>query len=142
MVFILDSDHISLLLRQDPKVSAKLAQEINQAAVTIITVQEVCNGWLGLLNQKNQNRGEMLHRYHQFWLAIDFFKPLPILEFDNHAYDFYMQLITDNSALRKQDIQRDLRIAAIALSQNAIVVTRNQKDFRLVPGLQIEDWSV
>jgi tRNA(fMet)-specific endonuclease VapC len=35
----------------------------------------------------------------------------------------------------------DLLIAAITLANRATLVTRNQKDFRKVPGLQIENWA-
>jgi tRNA(fMet)-specific endonuclease VapC len=35
----------------------------------------------------------------------------------------------------------DLRIAAIAISQQLILLTRNQKDFVKVPELKIEDWT-
>jgi len=38
--------------------------------------------------------------------------------------------------------ERDLLIAAIALPRNLVVVTHNEREFRCVPGLLVEDWSV
>jgi tRNA(fMet)-specific endonuclease VapC len=45
-------------------------------------------------------------------------------------------------ALRLNVRLMDLRIASIALENAAVVVTRNQRDFRRVPGLSVDDWSV
>ncbi len=35
----------------------------------------------------------------------------------------------------------DLKIAAVALAYRATVLTRNVKDFGVVPGLRVEDWT-
>ena len=45
--------------------------------------------------------------------------------------------------LRKQKVtigRSDLKIASIALVNDAIVLTANLRDFERVPGLKIENW--
>ena len=36
----------------------------------------------------------------------------------------------------------DLMIAATALAENAILVTHNTKEFKRIPGLVVEDWTI
>jgi tRNA(fMet)-specific endonuclease VapC len=61
-----------------------------------------------------------------------------LLDFNDAAYNYYQ-------SLRQQQIRigtQDLRIAAIALANQTVVVTRNQQDFSKVPDLSLEDWTV
>ena len=43
--------------------------------------------------------------------------------------------------LSKQIGRGDLLIAALTLANRATLVTRNEKGFRKVPGLRIENWA-
>jgi len=60
-----------------------------------------------------------------------------ILSFSAEAIDRYHSLHRSKLGVKGND----LRIAAIALENSAIVVTRNRVDFERIPGLQIDDWS-
>jgi tRNA(fMet)-specific endonuclease VapC len=48
--------------------------------------------------------------------------------------------LRENKKIKKIG-RADLLIASIALANRAMLVTRNLKDFRQVPGLQIENWA-
>ncbi len=63
---------------------------------------------------------------------------MQILSFTEEAIDQYERLRQMKLGVRTND----LRIAAIALENSAIVVTRNRVDFGQVPELRIENWSV
>jgi tRNA(fMet)-specific endonuclease VapC len=60
------------------------------------------------------------------------------MPFTTAAEAIYWQL----KAQKIRPGSRDLKIAAIALSLDATVVTRNRKDFQPVPQLKFEDWSI
>jgi tRNA(fMet)-specific endonuclease VapC len=73
-----------------------------------------------------------LERHLQAFCAI------PVLGFsDAAAIEF--------ANLRKQHRRTgtmDLKIAAITLTQNAMLLTRNSSDFRGIARLRFEDWTI
>lgn len=139
-LFILDTDHVSLWFRGHSSICAKAAQLSSNIAVTIVTVQELFNGWVVNINNPSQ-ANNLVELYTRFWATVDFLQSVRILNFDAAADTQYRQLLKEHSALRKNRIQKDVRIAAIALSVNGVLVTRNQRDFLQVPGLVLEDWT-
>lgn len=75
--------------------------------------------------------------YVQLQSGLEFYLQMSCLPFDEVAAAIFDQL-------RAQKIRigtNDLAIAAITISVNGILVTRNAVDFERVPGLAIEDWT-
>jgi tRNA(fMet)-specific endonuclease VapC len=139
--YILDTDHVSLWIRENISVRARFEQSSAEVATTIVTAQEVFNGWVTLINDPAQS-DNLVELYTKFWNSVRFLRVVEILNFDDEANRVYQQLLQEHPLLRKSRMQKDVRIAAVALSVGGIVVTRNQRDFAQVPGLRLEDWTL
>ncbi len=139
-LWVLDTDHVSLFLRGNPYVRDRILQVSTDIAITIITVQEVFNGWITEINDPSQ-AAHLVDLYTRLWLALDYFKSIRVCNFDQAADDCHNQLLQSNPSLMKKRLQKDMRIAAIAIAIGATLVTRNHRDFSQVPGLLLEDWS-
>lgn len=139
-IWILDTDHVSHLLQGNKVVSSRVNRILPNLAITVVTVQEIFNGWIVKINSASPSP-ELVKIYTKLWTNLEFFKQVRILNFDTDAYNCYDHLLKENKQLNKKRLQKDLRIAAIAISVNAVMVTRNKRDFSLIPGLVIEDWT-
>lgn len=140
MVWILDTDHASLFLAGNKAIVTAVDKHYKNVAITVVTVQELFNGWVGRLNNPAQAQNLTL-LYTKLWENTDFIKVITVLNFDKEAEDCYNMLKNSSKELAKNKIEKDLRIASIALTKDATVVTRNYKDFSQIPNLKLEDWS-
>jgi tRNA(fMet)-specific endonuclease VapC len=138
--WILDTDHVSLLLAGHPQVSRRVAEVGADVSITVVTVQELFNGWVTRINDAKETQ-DLVRLYGKLNRTIALCKRVPVAEFNQAAGDRYQQLLIDTPTLSKRRLQKDMRIAAIALSIGAVVVTRNYQDFSQVPGLLLEDWT-
>lgn len=137
-LYILDTDHVSLAQRGHSRITARIAATLPEhLAVSIVTVQEQLQGRLAQV----QHAGDVaaaVWAYRKLHETLTFYLTISVIDFDERAAALW-------DTLRQRKIRigtLDLRIAAIALSANATLVTRNRQDFEHVPGLAIEDWSV
>ncbi len=139
-LWLLDTDHVSLLLERHPQVSSRVTELGAEVVISIVTVQELFNGWVVRINSAREVE-DVVRLYGKLSRTVALFGRVRVLDFDRKAGERFKQLLMDNSTLSKQRLQKDMRIAAIALANDAVVVTRNYRDFSQVSGLNIEDWS-
>ena len=136
-LWILDTDHISFYQRGDLNVINRLSSaNPKNLAVTVISLEEQMYGRLSEI-KKATSAISLITAYSRLEITLDYFKSVQVLPFDQNSHIFFESLIRQKLRVGTQD----LRIAAIALSVNGIVVTRNQKDFGKVPNLQVENWA-
>ena len=65
---------------------------------------------------------------------------VPILPFDVGAARVYARVRAELERVGKRLDDPDLRIAAIALTNNLTLITGDVKHFERVPGLRVENW--
>lgn len=141
MFFVLDTDHTSALEWGGGGAGQRLMARLNtlplgEAATTIITFEEQTRGWLSVL-ARSRSLDEQVEAYRRLKRLLRNYLTIEVLDFDAPAAAEFERL----QGLRLRIGTMDLKIAAIALAHGATVLTRNLKDFGLVPGLRVEDWT-
>jgi tRNA(fMet)-specific endonuclease VapC len=140
-VFLLDTDHFVIIQdRTEPQYSSLRRHMDRYTAhdfhVSIISFHEQVTGWNAYLNRARSADG-VVRAYAMFEDVLWYFTQFPLLSFDARA-------ASEFDSLRRRRVRigtMDLRIAAIALTQDYTVLTRNLVDFQKVPGLKVEDWT-
>jgi tRNA(fMet)-specific endonuclease VapC len=136
-LFALDTDMITLYRKGHAAVIQRVsACPLTDLAITVISAEEQLSGWYTVL-RRSKRRNEMVWAYHELADAIRFLGAWPILHFTEPAMIRYQSLQGMKLGVRAAD----LRIAAIVLEHQAVLVTRNARDFQRVPNLRIEDWA-
>ncbi len=104
--------------------------------VTIVSFEEQMRGWLAFISNA-RNPEAQVNGYYRLHALLDDYTRRPLLDFDDMAAAIFQRL-------RKQRVRigtMDLRVAAIALGNDATLISRNLADFRRVPGLRVVDWT-
>ncbi len=140
-MFILDTDHLSLVVFPDSEVAAKIvdrlaAMHVWRATTTIVTYEEQTRGWLAHI-ARAKGPPQEIEAYQRLHRNLMDFCALEVLDFDEEA-------AAELQRLRRMKIRigtMDLKIAAITLVHGATLLSRNLVDFKKVPGLDVEDWT-
>src|SRR5260370_1109898 len=134
-LYVLDTDILSLYQSSNATVAKRVFNHSPEdLAVTIISVEEQLRAWF-TLRRRAKKRAELAYAYERFARSVNSLSTMSILSFTEAAIDRF-------ELLRKMKLgvkANDLRIAAIALENSAIVVTRNRVDFERVSELRIEN---
>jgi len=139
-VYILDTDHLSIQERDTIEafnLGLRLAQVPSRDVVTsIITYEEQMRGWLAYVARAS-SQDQQVEAYKRLRLHVERYRRIPLVDYDGRAATEFDRL----RAARVRVKAADLKIAAIALANDATLLTRNAADFERVPGLRFEDWT-
>src|SRR5437016_5228032 len=107
-------------------------------AVTVVTRMEVLKGRFDniLKAASDEDLRIAVERYEASERLLHDFDLAPI---DNKARQKREMLRKHKKA--KNMKRPDLLIASVCLAQDALLVTKNTKDYKDVPGLRVENWA-
>lgn len=138
-MLVLDTDLLTIIQREEGAAYQRLVArlgpvvETETVAITIVSLEEQMRGWLAFLKQPDS----AVVGYRRLHALFRDFQKRVVLDFDDVAFERYADL----KAKKVRIGTMDLRIAAIALANDAMLLTRNFRDFARVPDLKIEDWT-
>ena len=136
-LYILDTDSVTFQQAGRETIIHRLQSvPADSVYTTVITVYEQIRGRLAAINKAREGR-DLVWAYERYQATLRYFSLVNVLPFTSVAAQRLEKLRAEKVRIGTQD----LRIAAIVLSVNGVLITSNRRDFDKVPGLIIEDWN-
>ena len=127
----MDTNIITAFLKDNPTVVERVKQytdEHGSLTISIISYYEILRGLKGLGNKKK------LQAFNRFINDCEVEElGRPVVE---KAADIYVNLKNQGKLVEDADIL----VAATAMDKGLVVVTDNEKHFRRIKGLEVENW--
>jgi tRNA(fMet)-specific endonuclease VapC len=142
MIYILDTDILSLLGHKDSPEAPRIRRRIvelpaeHSVVTTVINYEEQMRGWMASLSRAKTSKSE-IQIYARLLQHLSTFRRMTVLAYDEVAASIAEQFQRQRVPIGTMD----LKIASIVIASDAALVTRNTADFRKVPGLRIENWA-
>ncbi|WP_457562603.1 type II toxin-antitoxin system tRNA(fMet)-specific endonuclease VapC [Caminibacter pacificus] len=132
MKYMLDTNICIYIIKNKPVKVLKKFEKIDPKDVCIysITASEL---WYGVYKSSSFEKNAIA--------LEEFLSPLTILEYEENASKAYGKIRSKLEKKGKVIGSMDLLIAAHALSQNIILISNNVKEFKRIPGLNLENWA-
>lgn len=118
------------------RILRKIANANLPIRLSMPSFEEHVKGWLAVgkrakIPEEYASVSQRLYKVLQYYAGRD------VIPFDLRASAIFRGI----KSLKPRTDTMDLRIAAIALANNATLVTRNLRDFVGIPSLRVEDWT-
>lgn len=138
-MILLDTDHVCVLTEHRHAMRTQLLGKLERAgdelAIPIVSAEEQLRGWLAKIHATRSPAGQVVP-YLRLAKLVDFLADWPIAHWTEAAVDIFSRLRSERVRIGTQD----LKIAAIALANEALLLSANLRDFEKVPGLRAADW--
>lgn len=138
---ILDTDHMSVLERREQPAVDQLLRRLaewppSEVMTTVISYEEQMRGWMAYISRA-RSMAQQITAYGRLLSHLENYRRIPVLGFDEAAATVFQRL----RRRYRQMGTMDLKIAAIVLSREATLLSRNLSDFSQLPNLLVEDWT-
>ena len=131
MKFIFDSDTIIFYLKDYPSVAQKVASfKVGELSISSMAYAEVM---LGAYRSRNGSGRKVA-------TTIELLELFSLVDFDRYSAEVFAEIKSE--LMKKGQIveDSDLIIASTAVANGMTLVTNNEKHFKRIKGLKLENW--
>ncbi len=93
-------------------------------------------GWLSYI-AASRTVEQQIFAYQMLHGFLESYRNSAVIDFDEAAAKVFVNLKSQKVRIGAMDV----KIASIAISRDAILVSRNLRDFEEVPNLVVKDWA-